>query len=55
LRALLGHGDWPALDCWPDLGHSSPWDALAGIATALRAAVSTADGATAGHVDRRSA
>jgi len=39
LRALLGSRDWPALDCWPDLGHSSPWDALAGVATALRASV----------------
>lgn len=40
LLALVGDAEWPRLDCWPDLGHSSPWDALAGVATVLRASVS---------------
>ena len=40
LHTLAGDGDWPQLDCWPNLGHSSSWDALAGVATVLRASVS---------------
>jgi hypothetical protein len=45
LHTLASDGDWPGLDCWPNLGHSSSWDALAGVATVLRASVSPSDGA----------